>query len=279
MTATTDPVLDQAPAIIESLARQNTAPTEIEPGLYLAVDRDGNIHHADLRYELEESKATPNRVTGFQEVHNPESFIAWLAKHGTDTSEVWADITRTTITGIVNASAGAGKPYGWHDYGVRYQIRKTPGWAAWLAKDGQMLKQEDFAEHIEDRLIDIVDPPAATMLELAQSFQAARSGRFEAAKRLSNGQTTLEWRETIDATAGSANRIPIPDTFDIALQAFEGSGVYRVTARLRYRIQQGGLLMGYKLNRPEDILRRGFQDVVDAVTAEVTQPVWDGPAR
>jgi hypothetical protein len=62
------------------------------------------------------------------------------------------------------------------------------------------------------------------------------------------------------------------------VQPFEGASAFRMTARLRYRISAGGLRIGYKLDRPEDVLREAFDDVTQVVRTNLAEgvPVFDG---
>jgi len=109
------------------------------------------------------------------------------------------------------------------------------------------------------------------MLELAQSFQAKTKVDFESAQQLANGRRSLQFKETVDARAGQKGEIEIPAEFKLALKPFVGTDPYAVTARFRYRINGGNLLIGYKLNRPADVQRSAFGDIVDAIKAGLTE--------
>lgn len=111
-----------------------------------------------------------------------------------------------------------------------------------------------------------------TMLELAQSVKVTIMGRFESSKRVKSGETTLQYVEDHDATAGRKGQLAIPDSFSLAIPVFEGRDPYRVTCRFRYRIQDGALLLGYVIDRPEDVLRIAVAEVVDEI-----RDGWDGP--
>ena len=154
----------------------------------------------------------------------------------------------------------------------------TPAWKAWAKLDGRMLAQSDFAEHLEDRSIDIVDPTAAEMLDIAQSFEATTKVDFESAERIGDGQRKLLYKETVTAKAGQSGEIVIPEKFAVGLQPFEGGEAYRVVARLRYRIVGSNLQIGYKFERPEDVLREAFTDRMVAVAEATGQTVLRGAA-
>ncbi len=63
----------------------------------------------------------------------------------------------------------------------------------------------------------------------------------------------------------------IPKTFTIGVAPFEGCQLYAVDARLRYRISEGRLTLGYQLDRPEDVLRTAFDDVLKQVQDATTR--------
>lgn len=188
--------------------------------------------------------------------------------------EVWADAVAAKITGVIDAheKTDGTIPGARHEqHRVEYAVLLTDAWKAWREHDGKLLGQTDLAEHFEARSIDIVKPSAADMLELAQSFHATTSASFESSKRLSDGQSQFEHRENIDATAGKKGQLTIPASFELGLKPFEGADAFKVTARFRYRITNGVLRIGYKLDRPEDVLRQAFLSVVENVEEGIAE--------
>jgi len=186
---------------------------------------------------------------------------------GTMATKISDSTKNVSVTAIINAHGSNGAA--WEDHRLHYVVQQTPAWKVWAAHDGKLMGQGEFAELIEERMVDVVRPVAADMLELAQTFEATIGVKFESSKLLDSGQRQLEYREQVDARAGQAGRMEIPKDFDIAVAPFEGADPYRVTARLRYRINDGVLRLGYKLERPEDVVRSAFTDVVDIIRAAV----------
>lgn len=259
--------------VIDAVTRA-AAPKELTEGLVgIVVPSDGRVEIVDVVERMAKHAEHPDRKRGTFAVHGAESFVAYLAKHGEPETEVWADAINARILGIVNAH---GVSAGWADHRVLYSVQHTPAWRAWTERDGKYVDQSTFAELIEDRLTDIVRPAAADMLELAQTFQATIGVRFESSKLLSSGERQLAYRETVDAKAGRAGNLEIPRDFDLALVPFEGAAAFKVTARFRYRITDGELRVGFRLNRPEDVLREAFGTVVEAIASGVDAPVFMG---
>lgn len=263
---------------VANLATDAAIPNQLEPGQIYGV-RD---EHGVLRITDTETHADrPRRKRGTVTAADAASFVAYVKKHGLTHTEVWAHAPTSQLVAVINAHQGVTgdgiEDYaGWGDHRVRLGLVHTPAWTAWTSQDRKLLSQVDFAEHLEDRLADIVEPAAADMLELAQTFTAKRSVDFESSRRLKTGETTLVYKEQDTTAAGRKGDIAIPDTFTLALRPYEGGEPYKVSARLRYRIADGHLRLGYVLDRPDDVLRAAFDDLVNVVHTELDQPVWNG---
>lgn len=241
------------------------------------------VELVDLIEQSATHQSGPERKAGAFTVHDAESFVAYMAKHVLPESEVWSDAVHSRIVGVINAHSGISSDgadfsecAGWGDHRVTYGVKKTPAWEAWIARDGNLMDQAGFAELIEDRLVDIIRPDAADMLELAQNFEANIGVRFESSRLLSSGERQLTYKEDVQASAGRSGQLEIPRDFELGLIPFEGASGQRITARFRYRITDGALRIGYKLDRPEDVLRDAFESVVQSVAAGVTVKVYRG---
>lgn len=242
-----------------------------------AVPQGGHVEQVDVGAVLDKYRDRPRRKKGAFAAQDAASFARYLTKHADGNSEVWADAVGSTVVGVINAhQAASDGEAGWSDHRVTYRVQHTDAWKAWANRNGTLMGQADFAELIEDRATDIVTPSAADMLELAQTFQATVGVNFESSKVLSSGERQLEYRETVEAKAGRAGRLEVPKEFQLALKPFEGAETYKVTARFRYRITDGNLRIGFRLERPEDVLRDAFEGVVAAIEGQVEQPVFRG---
>lgn len=225
----------------------------------------------DLKDRAQHLADAPLRKSGAVVVRTAASLVAYINRHGTPGTEVWGDVERVAIRAVLNGDAIDGPGHG--DHAATLQLRKTPSWLAWEKASGALGSQLALAELIEDRAIDIVSPPAATLLEVAQTFKAARSVDFQSSNRLSTGDVELVYREQTDASAGKKGELTIPETFELALVPFEGAGTYKVTARLRYRISEGRLAIGFVLERPDDVLRMAFDDVASEVETGIDKDI------
>lgn len=269
MTIDTSSRRGDAQAIIDAATRAAGAfPVDAVGRFYTLVSPDGNHRFIDLDAERDKAEFAhrPRRKTGEYRVHDADSFVAYLAKHADPDTEVWADAVAAKITGVLDAHGNGPLPRH-EEHRVVYGVLLTEGWKKWVAYDGKFLDQEDFADLIEERAIDVAVPTGAEMLEIAQTFKATVGVNVESSVRLSTGQRQFTYREVVDGKAGKAGQMEIPETFTLGLRPFEGADAFKITARLRYRINNGDLRIGYKLERPEDVLREAFLSVVQKVQA------------
>jgi uncharacterized protein YfdQ (DUF2303 family) len=262
---------DNVQTIVDTTLRA-APPVALEIGKIHAFHTAGGVKTVDLTGP--EHTGLPPRKQGTTTVRDFTSFTAYWEKHADDNSEVYADSERLTVTAVLDAHTAADAR--WAGHRLHLALRETTAWKQWLHMDGELMDQEKFAEFIEDHLPELLDPVAADMLEIAQSFQAASKVDFQSASRLASGQRQFQYVETTTAKAGQKGQLTVPETFVVGLVPFEGSEGYRLTARLRYRIGQNGLRLGYKLERPDEIRKTAFADVVKAIGEQIDQPVMNG---
>jgi uncharacterized protein YfdQ (DUF2303 family) len=263
--------LDGVQSVID-IAQQAAEPAELEPGSVYAFVTPRGVEQVDLtgdRY-----KNQPSRKTGTTVVRDAVSFLAYYGKHADGDSEVYADAEKLTVTAVLDADTADAARWGGHR--LHLALRETEAWKQWMHCDGHLLSQDVFAEFLEDHLPELLEPSAAEMLEIAQSFQAHLKVDFQSSTRLSSGQRQFQYVETQTTKAGQKGALHVPETFVIGLVPFDGSEGYKLTARLRHRITPEGLKLGYKLERPDDIRRTAFADVVKAIGAEIDTPVMNG---
>lgn len=221
----------------------------------------------DRILDLQKYAGVPRRKSGVITVFDTDSFNKIMAQNadaGVQRVYVDRDVKAPKIVGVMNDH---GETKGWRDFLVQLELRETPQWKKWQEMDGQMVGQTVFAEFIEDNLQDVAQPEGATMLEIVTYLQATRTVEFKSGIRLSNGQVQFEHTENTDARVG-VGRIEVPETFMIALMPFHGSALYRVPARFRYRLNDGKLTLGLKLQRIESLMDEVINEMIKAIKCE-----------
>ena len=258
-------------AVID-VAVRSAEPAKLEIGHVYAFHTSSGVEQVDLTGD--QYRINPSRKTGNTSVSDAASFAAYWAKHSDQDSEVYADAGRFSVTAVLDAHTAAGARRGQHR--LHLALQRTPAWKAWEAFDGRLLKQVEFADHLEARLPDLLDPDAATMLEIAQSLQATTKVDFQSGVRLQSGERQFKYVETTTATAGTRADLTIPEVFIVGLHPFEGGRGYQLKARLRYRIEGSALTIGYRFEQPEVALREAFDDVVTDIAGQIETTVMNG---
>ena len=284
-----DNIRTENDALIELAERAQARLEPIVEGrlLHGVVALDQQHVHFDLEPWLERPSRKCERV----ELHTSVSLADYVVRHTVppqpgsmkdalgfpdpeQPSTLYADFEKGVIAAILNDSVR--EEAGWGDHRARLALRKTDAWKLWESHDNDLMSQHDFAEHIEAGLQEIVQPPAAEMLELAQTFEARQQVNFKQASFLRNGARALHFEETVASHAGEQGQIEIPREFTLGVEPYLGSVRAIVTARLRYRIREGRLSIGYQLVRPADVLRDAFREALDVVEQRTSLQAFMG---
>jgi uncharacterized protein YfdQ (DUF2303 family) len=209
----------------------------------------------DTTKQLEGLLKTPTRPRGTTLTGSWQSFADLLTSLDSPPSgRVYFD-HNGNLRGIINDDLIAP---GWKDWTVDYQPVLDESWEKWCAIDGRWLSQLDMAEFIQERVRDFVNPPGASMLELAQHFDVVRGGSFVSGVRLDSGMTRL----TVEETAKGRSNIDIPAQVELAMRVFEDMDPYKFKALFRWRINDKGLLMSFKIIDRVLVLRTAVDDMV-----------------
>lgn len=210
----------------------------------------------------------PTRKKGSIILFDVDSFNTYLganAKPGETIIYVDRDLGEPSITAVLNDNSSANP--GFRDFRATLQFRKTPQWKKWQAMDGKMVSQEMFSEFVEENMLDILDPPGAQMLEIVTYLQVTRAVDFKSAVNLGNGNVQFQNLESTDAKV-STGLLTIPTIFVLALAPIMGGPTFKIEARFRFRLADGKLSLGLKLQRLEDVMEQVFDDVVQNMTLE-----------
>ena len=222
---------------------------------------DGEFHEIDK----EPGALVPSRKRGVITVFDSASLSMVLADNkDAGCASVYIDRNpqKPAVVAVLNGNGKGGA--GWGDFRVQLEFRPTPQWAKWTGIDGKMMSQAAFAEFIEDNMADISDPAGARMLEIATHLEATRTVNFKSAIRLSNGNIQFHNNEDTEAKV-AAGKIDVPEIITLGLAPLQGLPLYSVPARFRYRITEGKLTLGVKLQRIEDLMTSVLNDVVSKI--------------
>lgn len=287
----TDPTTD-ATAVVELLAAgaaqiDPTAHTVADgaiPDVLTAIVPAGyRLDDLDLS-KYDHLRDRPRRLMGTATLHQPISWLAYVARHAGPGTEVFADVTEDRVTAVLDgpeSTPGSSRP-GWGQHRAVLDLTPSDAWRAWTNVHDRWLTQDAMAEHLEARTPDLVEPDAATMLEIAQTIKATTGVKFESRSVLHNGERQLRYVESIDGQAGQRGDLTIPQQLTLRLQPWRGADLaVPVTARFRYRINGGQLALGVVLDRITEVKDAAWAALVDELVGglandEITAPVLAG---
>lgn len=255
-------------AAIIDVAQQAAGAETLALGEYHIVVTPQGVTHIDLTGD--QYRGLPRRKTGTVVVRDAASFLAYWSKHSSEASEVYADRDQVAVVGILDAYGTGGDATNWRQHQVVLKLRHSESFKAWTAISRSLSNQTQFAEFIEEHRSDVITPTAAEVLELAQTFQANTKVTFRSSQLLRSGQRQLQYVETIEASGGQRGEMTIPEALELGLPVFDGATLAdRVTARLRYRIEDGRLKLGVVLDQVSEVIDSAFEGVVTEVGAGV----------
>lgn len=246
------------------LAQQAAEVRELKPGVvYASLDCDGGIEFNDTDAWAEH----PRHVQASRTVTDAASFVAYVSRHWLRGTEVYAHTSSSSVVAIIDSHEGTPGAPGWQKHKLTLALEHTKAWKAWAGHDlgadpRAWFGQQEFAEFIEDRALDVQEPDHARLIEVATKFEATKNVDFGSAVRLDNGEVQFQYTETVGAKKGTKGDIEFPKELKLSLRPYIGGPIYYVFASFRYRMGADGLRLGYALLRPENILEAAFADIV-----------------
>lgn len=260
--------MDGVDKIIEAgglIGNAKTAPGGIIP--YAVVPESARVE------DLEHLLPAPTRVSGNVTAKSVDTFCVYTNRYKTENTAIFGDHQGFILIGIIDYHPVAAAA--WASHRLTYEAPRSIEWETWTGSNKKTMAQADFAQFIEDNVVDIRSPAGAAVLEVARGLQAKKSVQFASAIRLSDGAQEFTYSETIDGTT-SKGKVRIPEEFSLGIPVFFGGPAYEVRARLRYRIKDGALSLWYDLYRPEHIEKDAFGAICAEVAEKTSIAVWQG---
>lgn len=243
---------------------------------------------------LDEYRALPERRTGTARLTNLASFVAHVNRFKGPSTAVFAhdDARAPKLTCILDyhEEGPDGDPaFGQHRSEYTFPI--TGEWATWTREHS--FTQASFAEFLEDRLADVIEPAAvgesikafaarlgitlagqAGLMALSKGLAVHVDQKVATAVSLSTGEGQVVFEEAHRDGQGAPLRVP--SGFAVAIPVFSGGALYQLPVRLRYRVKQGAVSWHLAVHRAELVFRHAFDEACEAVRKETGLPVFYG---
>lgn len=251
----------------------------------------------DLQPILDKRLADPRARTGVAKHTTLASFIAHTKRFADPAvSVMFADDSTTApaLTTVFDYHEPGYKGQPHHGrHGARYGFPLSDEWCAWKAADGKAMSQAQFAEFLETRVVDVLEPAAAgeatkklveqigialagpsTLLTLSRGLNVRVDAKVVQAVNLSTGETQVSYEETHQGREGGS--LKVPGGFAIAIPVFRGGARYQVAVRLRYRVAGAQISWLVALHRADAAFTHAFNEACDTAQKETGIPLFYG---
>ena len=201
-------------------------------------------------------------------VQTVDSLVDYVSSFMTANTALFADIAHNRIVAVIDYHAESdGEQSG--EAGLRLHevmmaLPHSEEWKTWTGVSGKYMPQLEFARFLEENAADIEAPSAAELLEVARDLHAIRKANFKKAVRTNTGHETFEYSEETTATSKG---VEVPTKFALRLPVYFGGETVPMFAFLRWKLDDGSLLLGVALHRAEHVRQAVFKQIVGDVSA------------
>ena len=213
---------------------------------------------------LDEYRTRPERKKGTSEMATIESFVDQVNRSKDDDTVIFADVASRTDPKLIAVfdynKAGPKGEARFGEHRARYKFPLSEEWKAWTAKPLENIDQTTFAEFLEARIMDVLDPSSLDpegkgtleafcrqlgiklgtpqgLMELSRGLTVHADHKVTQAVNVGTGEATIQFMETHSDAAGMP--VKVVGGFAIAIPVFLGGAPYQIPVRLRYRVKDG----------------------------------------
>ncbi|VXA58247.1 conserved hypothetical protein [Acinetobacter proteolyticus] len=233
---------------------------------FVVVPDDCNVH------EFKELLERPLNLEQSVKLDTAKDFIKYVQRFADSNSIIFVNILGGRFKAVLDYHEVKGQ----FDDGVvaeprhgrhiaQLTVEKTTEFKTIESNSGKKFSQTEFALFLEDVMPYINQPAAAELYEIVQTLSAKTGVDFKSGVRTDNGQVTLTYNETIEARAGAAGNLTIPEQIVFGIQVHRGGDHYALPARFRYRIKEGNITFWYDLDQLEKAIEKSMEDTVDYI--------------
>lgn len=288
-------------AAVASIVREGlaTRAMKLEDGALnavtvLAVPK--GIDVVSVKKYFDEHLDAPERREGTANLEDIESFIAHAKRFADADSALFAcsnpaSPALLSVLDYHRIGAASSPRFGRHR-GV-YSFPLSDEWKGWVARNAQVMDQAAFAELVENRITDVLDPAGAgetptklaeaigckfasptKLLELSRGLSVRVGAKIRTAQNLATGEAALTYVSEHQDEHGAA--LKVPGAFLIGLPVFRNGAPYQLAVRLRYRVREGGITWFYELYRADRVFDHAFREACEHARTETGLPLYVG---
>lgn len=222
--------------------------------------------------------ALPDHVRQEETFIEPASFIDYLVRFRSAEAICRASLSGRRIVAVLDyhGQARAEQPHavpGRAQHVATLQCPFDVDYDKWRGKFGKFLEQKEMLEFLEDMIHTIAAPPAADLLEAMGDIEIERVVKFKSYRNDKNGNVSIGYEEK-DGDRTRSGEFSLPDHVDIVVPIFQGGPSVLLTAKLRLRMKDGDLGLGFSVPGIEVKEREAFRAIGEDVRNRTAVPVF-----
>ena len=227
---------------------------------------------------IEPYLTAPRRVRANVRLTTLESFIRYVDDFRTDSTRIFAHTPSgeaPDFCAVIDYHHPEGDP-SWCNHRATYDCELTPEWQRWMGKNRTRMSQTEFAVLLEENQSLVVQPPGAELLELVTELYAKSNITCNQLIRLQNGRQKLQFDEEVElrgSTTTQAGSLEFPSMLVVGIAPFVGGPPYKISCRLKYRIESRKLIFWFEAIDVHLVL----QECVDVMIGLINEKLGINP--
>ena len=254
---------------------------------------------------FDEYRQRPKAYAGAAHLTRAQSFIDHVNRFKDSQSALFAldNMTSPRLTAVLDYNDSRndddlpihGPRFGQHR--TQFAFPLSEEWKVWTGKNKQVMNLGGFAEFIEDRFVNVelvtdaaslnadiqellgaygVDGLASPskLIELSRGLKVHVKDEVTNAVNLASGEAEVQFKS--EHTDKYGNKLSVPSLFVINIPIFAQGDIYRIAARLRHRVADGGLKFWYELWGIKRVFEAAFTEVCETARDATELPLFYG---
>ncbi len=206
----TSDLIDYVESRIQPTTVRITDPNgQVAPIDMIALPDGKGLALQPLRDLLNPFRLRPERRTGTAKLETLASLIDFANRFKNEHSALYAMPIRQapSMQVVINYHRlGADGQAEFGDHRGTYAFPLSDEWKAWIENDGKAMDQQKFAEFLEDRITDVIQPPAVILArQSGQDIGAAMPDRSDAEKAAD--QKLMDLLAQLGTTIATASKL------------------------------------------------------------------------
>lgn len=260
-----------------------------------------------IKHLTEEYRTQPERRIGTAKFSDLDSFCLHVNRFKGANSVIFAsdNLENPSLTCVLDYHEQGDNEFEGTHFGQHrslYQFPLSEEWKAWAKADSAgYLDHATFAEFLEDRIDDVLEPlgpeqadePESTkalrkriailggsmgtpqrIMELSRGLKVNQNASTTSAKNLSSGEVQVAFKtENLDENGAP---IIVPTMFLVAVPVFQNGPLYQMPVKLRYRVRGPSITWALIRSDPRKIFENAFKEALATTASNTELPTMIG---